>query len=183
MTFTEFKQYVTEMQNFYGQTLSDTEIEKWFGNLGFMSIERFNYILEQIYRNNKFIPKLSEILEVHNSIPYEEKKIEVKGNCDKCDNTGYLLYTKMINNRPYTYACVCDCGRQQRYDGTKIKDLKHRNKSYIPTVQELGIQIKANKTITPQQIVKAMNFLNKTNIVSEKIKEILRRKYVEMTRK
>ena len=183
MTEKEFTQYVGELQNFYGQQLSEKETEMWYKNVAFMSIERFNYILEEIYKTNKYMPKLSEILEIHNSIPYEEKEIKVKGNCDKCNNKGYLLYTKTINGMNYTYACVCDCGRQKRYDGTKVQDIKNKSKFYIPTLQEIGINIKTNKEINPPKIVKTMNMLNKTTIVSEQIKELLRKKYIELTRK
>ena len=183
MTEKEFTQYVRELQNFYGQELSEKETEMWFKNLSFMSIERFNYILEEIYKTNKYMPKLSEILEIHKSIPYKEQQVKVKGNCNKCNNTGYLLYTKVINGMNYTYACVCDCGRQKRYDGRQVQDIKNKSEFYISKLEEIGIDIKTNKEIDPQRIVKSMNLLNKTNIVSEEIKDLLRRKYIELTRK
>ena len=64
MQFKKFNEYIRQLQNFYGQNLSETELDIWYENLKGMSLERFNYVIAEIYRINKFMPKLSEILEV-----------------------------------------------------------------------------------------------------------------------
>lgn len=176
----EFIQYIQELEHFYGQELNDTEREIWFNNLKFMTVERFNYIIAEIYKVNKFMPKLAEILEMHRSIPYVENiQKDVKGYCEKCDDTGYVTYTKLVNNRPYMFMAVCDCGRHSRYDGTKINDERHRSEYYMPTASETGLEIKGNKP-TKKQVYDSMMKLKNSSIVPESIKEIIRKEFVKM---
>ena len=55
MTKQEFIEYVGQIENVYkNQNLSNIEKEIWYENLKFMSIERFNYILAEIYKTSKF---------------------------------------------------------------------------------------------------------------------------------
>lgn len=61
-------------REFYGQTLNGVERDIWYENLKFMSLERFNYILSEIYKTNKFMPRLADILQVHKQIPYTAKR-------------------------------------------------------------------------------------------------------------
>ena len=139
----EFIQYVQELENFYGQKLNDTEREIWFKNLEFMTIQRFNYIIAEIYKTNKFMPKLAEILNIHKSLGYTtvDEQFVVQGDCKKCGNTGYVTYKKIIQNMPYTYVAVCECGRQKRYDGRKCENPKNKSNYYTPLMSELGLEI------------------------------------------
>ena len=181
MTEKEFLQYVGEVQNFYGQKLSQMELNIWFENLKFMTMQRFNYILAEIYKTNKFMPKLAEVLAIHNSIPYtvtqEAKKVD--GYCEKCNNVGYVLYSKDIDGNIYTYSAVCDCGRQKRYEGKECVDPKNKSDYYIPTAKELGLQITTTKP-TKEQVLHSMNKLKNSGIIPESVKEIIRREFIKM---
>ena len=174
----EFKDYIDQIQNFYGQKLNETERDIWYENLKFMSIERFNYILSEIYKTNKFMPRLADILQVHKQIPYTAKKEEkeVKSSCKKCNGTGYVFYTKEINNKKYKYSAVCDCGRCERYDGKKCADPKNKSNYYIPTIAETGLEIKENRP-TDVEIVKSMKVLVGSSMISENIKNIIRENF------
>jgi len=176
MQFKEFSEYINQIQNIYGQKLTETEVDIWYENLKFMSVERFNYILSEIYKTNKFKPTLADILQKHREIPYTEDKEEVKEQCNKCNGTGYVFYTKMVEGKPYQYAAVCDCGRQKRYDGRKVEDAKNRSDYYIPTVAETGLDIKENRP-SNEEIVKSMKILANSPIVSEDIKNIIRENF------
>lgn len=174
----EFVDYITELENYYNQKLNDTEKEIWYNSLKFMTVERFNYILSQLYEVNKFMPKLSEVLDMHKQIPYTAKKEEreIKSGCKKCNGTGYVFYTKEINNKKYKYSAVCDCGRCERYDGKKCADPKNKSKYYIPTIAETGLNIQENKP-TNNEIVKSMKMLQNSPIISEDIKNIIRENF------
>lgn len=177
----EFIDYIKELENFYGQPLNDTEREVWFENLKFMTIQRFNYIIAEVYKTNKFMPKLSEILAIHKSIPYtalKEQK-EVKGDCPKCGNTGYVIYTKVIDGHSYKFGAVCECGRQKRYDGRQVADERNRSDYYIPTVSEIGIEVKDNKP-TKQQVYESMLKLKNSPILPESIRDIIRQEFIKM---
>ena len=179
MTKQEFIEYVGQIENVYkNQNLSNIEKEIWYENLKFMSIERFNYILAEIYKTSKFRPTLADILQFHKQIPYTAKKEEreIKSGCKKCNGTGYVFYTKEINNKKYKYSAVCDCGRHERYDGRKCADHKNKSKYYIPTIPETGLNIQENKP-TNDEIVRSMKMLQNSPIISEDIKNIIRENF------
>jgi len=177
----EFMQYTQEIENFYGQKLSDVERNVWYENFKFLTIERFNYIIAEIYKTNKFMPKLSEILAVHRSIPYKAtvEVEEVKGQCKKCNNTGYIIYNKVENGKEYKFSAVCECGRQARYDGTKVADPKNQSKYYIPTVAEIGLEVKESKP-SKQQVLASMQKLKNSSIIPESIRNIIRQEFMKM---
>ena len=179
MTKQEFIEYVGQIENVYkNQNLSNIEKEIWYENLKFMSIERFNYILAEIYKTSKFRPILADILQFHKQIPYTAKKEEreIKSGCKKCNGTGYVFYTKEISGKKYKYSAVCDCGRHERYDGRKCADPKNKSKYYIPTIAETGLNIQENKP-TNNEIVKSMKMLQNSPIISEDIKNIIRENF------
>lgn len=171
----EFMDYIAELEKYYGQSLNSVEKEVWYRNLSFMSIERFNLIMSEIYKTNKFMPKLSEVLDMNRQIPYTPRtdETQIKKHCEKCNDTGYIFYNKIIDGKNYQYAAVCDCGREQRYDGTKINDEKHRTKYYCPTVSEVGLE-NANNKPSNEEVLRAMKKLENSPIVSDEIKNIIR---------
>lgn len=174
MQFKEFNEYIRQLQNFYGQNLSETELDVWYENLKGMSLERFNYVIAEIYRTNKFMPRLSEILEVNKTIPYKPTQTEIKsGKCEKCDNTGYVIYTKEVEEHKYLYSAVCDCGRQVRYDGRQCQIEKNKSDYYCPTIQKIGLEVKSNKP-SREQVIASMLKVKNAGIVSENIKAIVR---------
>lgn len=176
MEYKEFYNCIEELQKVYKDTLSDEEIDLWYRNLKFMPVKRFIYILSEVYKVNTFRPKLAEILRIHKSIPYEEK-VEVKTkDCEKCNNTGYVIYTKVVEGKPYKYSAVCDCGRQKRYDGRATENLKNKSDYYIPTIQEIGLEVKSTRP-TDEDIIKSMNMLKNSPIISEDIKNIIRENF------
>lgn len=172
----EFMLYTQEIEHFYNQSLSDVEKDIWYENLKFMPVERFNYILSEIYKTNKYMPRLAEILQIHNSIPYEEKTEQNTKNCEKCNNIGYIIYTKIVENKPYKYCAVCECGRQKRYDGRAIENLKNKSDYYIPTVQEIGLKIN-NTRPSDEDLIKSMNMLKNSPLISENMKNIIRENF------
>ena len=179
MTKQEFIEYIGQIENVYkNQNLSNIEKEIWYENLKFMSIERFNYILAEIYKTSKFRPTLADILQFHKQIPYTAKKEEreIKSGCKKCNGTGYVFYTKEISGKKYKYSAVCDCGRHERYDGRKCADPKNKSEYYIPTIAETGLEIKENRP-TDVEIVKSMKVLVGSSMISENIKNIIRENF------
>lgn len=138
MKIDEFMKEIEEMQNFYKpkEPVSDTEKKVMFENLKNMKIERFKYIINHFYKTSKFMPKLSEILEINRTIGYSTSQVEYKNKkiCSKCKNTGYIVYTKIIvdNDRklPYEFMAICECGRQKQYIGEK---------NYTPFAKELNL--------------------------------------------
>ena len=178
MEYKEFMQYIKELQNYYNQELTENEVDIWYENLKFMTIQRFNYIISEIYKINKFMPKLSEVLAVHKQIPYEvgKTKKEIKGHCNKCNDTGYVFYKKILDGNTYTYTAVCDCGRQQRYDGRQCQDKRNTSEYYVPTTKEMDLKIESHMP-RPEEVVKSMKKLQDSSIISEDIKNLIREEF------
>lgn len=178
MTKKEFTGYIKELQNYYNQELNETEFNIWYESLKFMTVERFNYIISELYKINRFMPKLSEVLDMHKQIPYTAGKQEEpkRGHCAKCNDTGYVIYTKIINNMPYKYTAVCDCGRQNRYDGKQCTDPKNKSDYYIPTTEEIDLKVETSRP-SNEDIIKSMKMLKDSAILSEDIKNIIRENF------
>lgn len=174
MTKQEFEGYIHEVERMYNKQLNETEMKIWYDNLKFMTVERFNLILSELYKMSKFMPTLADILTVHKSLPYKPTQTkENKKHCNKCNDTGYIIYTKVINNKKYNYSCICDCNKQQRYDGKQVQDIKGQSNYYIPTLEETGLEIKQNKP-KKQEVISSMVKIKDSGILSENIKELIR---------
>lgn len=180
----EFTQYIQELQRYYGEKLNETEAEIWYKNLSFMTIERFNLIMSEIYKTNKFMPKLSEILDMHKQIPYTATvpEKEIKGHCEKCNDTGYVIFTEVKDGYPYEYAAVCECGRANRYSGKECTDPRNKSDYYIPTTNELGLEVETTRP-SDERIIESMNKLKNSSIVSEDIKNIIRQNFKKRMQK
>ena len=110
------------------------EKDIWYKELCKMRVERFNQLIEKAYAECKFMPKLADMLEINQKIPYEDKaKADERiVNCTKCGSSGIVMYTKLIGKMEYSYAARCNCKNGNKFiwgDG----------KHYIPTLAELGM--------------------------------------------
>ena len=127
------------------------------------------------------MPKLAEILAIHKSIGYtaDGKENAISKNCKKCGNTGYIIYTKMVDGKPYQHMAVCSCKRQQRYDGRNCANPRDKSDYYVPTVSEIGLEVKENKP-SKQEVYESMMKLKNSPILPESIRDIIRKEFVKM---
>lgn len=145
MTIEEFTNTTKQVENFYGKELTDDQKQVWFRELKNLNITRFNYIIAQVYRTSKFLPKLADILEINANLGYSQAKKEQQTNyCKKCKGTGYVTYTKVFDNgdgRKFLneYGAICTCRQKPRYEGWKITDEKNRSNYFIPYIEEIGV--------------------------------------------
>lgn len=144
MTIDDFTKATTEIENFYQKEISDEQKKVWFSELKAMDIRRFKYVISQVYRTCKFIPKLADIIEINTSLGYSQVKKEVaKSECKRCKGTGYILYKKFIPNgdkkMEYEYMAVCSCGRQRQYKGWEVSEDRYKSNYYTPLAIEIGL--------------------------------------------
>lgn len=136
---------VKQLENFYGKELTDEQKQIWFKELKNLEILRFKHIEGQIYKTLKFMPKLADIIEINSNLGYSQiKKDENNTKCKKCKGTGYVLYTKLIDNGTggkirNVYGAICTCRQKPKYEGWKITDENHRTNYYTPYVEEIRI--------------------------------------------
>ena len=144
MTIDEFTKTTTEIESFYQKEISDEQKKIWFNELKSMDIKRFKYVISQVYRTCKFMPKLADIIEINANLGYSQvKKEETTKKCNKCKGTGYITYWKKIKNgekeMPCEYMAVCSCSKQKQYKGWEISEERYRTNYYTPYAKELGL--------------------------------------------
>ena len=132
MTIPEFVEITGEMMKFYNKELAEYESKIWYEELKNMSKERFRQIVRECFRNNKFMPKLADIVEFNRTIPRIQKQDEgIVEDCKICENTGYVGYYKkdVETGANYFYGARCNCK-----NGLKLSDS-------IPTIDEVKIMV------------------------------------------
>lgn len=138
MTSGEFNKAIQQLENFYGKEYNDIQKQEIFKTFAQYTAARFVYLISLVYKQYKYLPMLSELVELHSTIPYAEikKKLGKKIKCEKCKNRGFYIYTKNHNGIDYDFIVKCDCSEDFDYDGRKMKNPRNKTKYYIPSQAE-----------------------------------------------
>ena len=148
MTIVEFKDGLDKLIKFYGDNtrLNDFQQEVWFERLQYMTMYRFEKIINKIFETSKYMPKLCEILQINLDMVHKSERAEVvRVKCDICQGLGLIPYFVLrkdgSKNIKYQYFAKCSClnGNEYDYDGTKIQEKRNRSDNYIPDFDELGL--------------------------------------------
>ncbi len=134
MILSEFIEATSKLENYYEKEYSNEQRIIMFDELKNFSIERYKKIISQCIRDCKFLPKIADIIKANGEIvEIKSEDNTPKYDCNKCNKTGYVMYTKVIQEGdktiPYNYALRCTC-----------KNGEYSNKK-IPTYEEMGIEI------------------------------------------
>ena len=146
MTIGEFIEETGKLESYFEKELDEFQRKVWHEELGNITLQRYRQIIKEAYRSCKFMPKLSDLVEINKQLGYhtENKQILESVECNKCNGLGFITYIQEfdngVNKIPYQYLARCDCknGEQYEYDGRKISDSEHRRNFYVPTIRELG---------------------------------------------
>ena len=118
MQITEFIEETNKIEKFYNKSLEQYEKDIWFQNLKLLSVKRYQEIIKRVFVENKFMPKLADIIEINKEMPYDKPKV-VKEQCNICHGKGFKTYKKIIKNGnveiPYTYVARCNCRNGNLY--------------------------------------------------------------------
>ena len=132
MKIEEFDEETQKLEKFYEKDIPDEQRKIWYEEFKGISITRYKYLISQVYRKCKFMPKLADIIEKNKSIGYmqprEQEQKKQLAECDKCKGTGFVFYKKQKGTLWYDYVCRCNC-----LNGYQI------NKEIL-TEQQLGIE-------------------------------------------
>ena len=144
MKLEEFDDEVSKLERFYQKEITEEQGKIWYSELRNLDISRFRYIISQVYRTSKFLPKLADILEINANLGYSQVKQEENNNkCKRCNATGYLTYKRTTkngaDNMMYEFAAICSCRTKPKYEGWKITDERYRSNNYTPFAEEVGI--------------------------------------------
>lgn len=144
MKLEEFDEEVSKLERFYQKEVTDEQRRIWYTELRNLDISRFKYIISQVYRTSKFLPKLADILEINANLGHSQaKQEENKNKCKRCNGTGYITYKKTTKNGAndmlYEFGTICSCRTKPRYEGWKITDERYRSNFYTPFAEEIGL--------------------------------------------
>lgn len=132
MKIEEFDEETQKLEKFYEKDIPDEQRKIWYEEFKGISITRYKYLISQVYRKCKFMPKLADMIEINKSIGYmqarEQEQKKQLAECDKCKGTGFVFYKKQKGTLWYDYVCRCNC-----LNGYQI------NKEIL-TEQQLGIE-------------------------------------------
>ena len=153
MILSEFIEATSRLETYYEKEYTDEQRRIMFDELKKLSVERYRKIISQCIRSCKFLPKVADIIKANGEIvEVRNEDNDVKYDCNKCNKTGYVIYTKIVQDGgraiPYTYALRCTC-----------KNGDNANQK-IPTCTEMGIEIKDRLT----QVTNAID-TNKLKII------------------
>lgn len=146
MTTAEFVEETSRLEKYYEKELDEFQRKIWNEELGNIPVQRYRQIIKEAYRTCKFMPKLSDLIEINKQMGYhtENKQITESVECEKCGGKGFVIYIKEVDNGgskiPYEYIARCNCknGDNFIYNGSNIDDSEHRSNYYVPTINELG---------------------------------------------
>lgn len=144
MTNVEFVEETANIEKFFNKELSEFERVVWFKEFKNTSIERYRQVINQVYRNCKFMPKLADMVSINNELKTTTIPTEVtKEECKKCNGNGFIIYKKIIgdgnNKKAYDFVARCDCsnGLDYAYDE---RNMSSKGKYYIPTISEINLR-------------------------------------------
>ena len=138
MTRGDFANKTKILEEFYQKELNETQSEIWFDELKSYDAEKYEKAIKFLCKTSRYKPTLNEIIDAMKSCNRNaEEKQSVP--CKFCGGTGYIQYTKVENNYPYNYVCLCICQNAEglEYDGKKIADKEHRSNYYIKSAREV----------------------------------------------
>ena len=127
MKIEEFDEETRKLEKFYDKEIPEEQRKIWYEEFKGISITRYKYLISQVYRKCKFMPKLAYMIEINKTAGVIQQQKDETVYCPKCNGIGLIFYKKKFNDNIYDMVCRCDC-----INGMKIC-------KEIPTIQEIGI--------------------------------------------
>ncbi|MBR6688772.1 MAG: hypothetical protein IKL68_02010 [Clostridia bacterium] len=144
MTRSEFIEATSRLEQYYDKEYNTQQLQIMYEELSNFDVNRYRQLISAVIRKSKFLPKVADIIGANAEEPYTNSNADKEVvDCNKCKGTGYVLYTKLIDNGvgkfKNIYGAVCSCGNAKQYKGWEVNDSEHRTNFYTPLAQELGI--------------------------------------------
>jgi hypothetical protein len=135
MTIEEFVEASNRLESYYGKEYTTDQRQIMYEELKNLSVVRYKKLISQCIRSCKYLPKVVDIYTANTELAGIETKDDDRKifPCDKCNGTGYVYFTKIIQEGdkviPYVYSARCIC-----------ENSKYAN-SKVPSYKELGIEV------------------------------------------
>lgn len=128
MTINEFINETSTLENFFEKPLNEEQQKIWFEKFKSFKVEDYRQIVLKAKTTFKYMPKLSEMLDIplqrepETTHEYEYKK------CSHCLGSGLIKY---IDKDKYEHFALCSC--------ENVKNIPEGVRSRLYTAEELGI--------------------------------------------
>ena len=73
MEIVEFIEETGRIEKYFEKELDKSQRDIWYQELKNLQIERYRQIINQVFRKCKFMPKLADIISIHEELPYRAK--------------------------------------------------------------------------------------------------------------
>lgn len=126
----EFITATRKLEQYFDKDYTDEQLKIMFEELNELTLTRYNQIIANIIRTNKFLPKIVDFLEVHKQLPkYSESEQTEK--CSRCQGSGIIVYKQLIKQGNekifYQFGARCTCKNAEKLS------------KKIPSVLEINI--------------------------------------------
>lgn len=144
MKLDEFIEATTRLETYYDKEYNKEQLKIMHEELQNFSIERYKFLISNAIKKCKFLPKVADFFQIDKENPLiTENQEKERIYCSKCNSSGYIIYTKCINNGnkklEYKYAAICSCGNAKQYKGWEASNKANRSDNYIPLAKELNL--------------------------------------------
>jgi len=116
MKIEEFLEHTNKLEKFFNKELEQFEKDIWFQELKPLTAKRYLQIIKKLYTQNKFMPKLADIVELNRILPFDNNQQQTKKeNCKRCGNKGFIIYQTVYNGNTYDTFAKCTCKNAEPY--------------------------------------------------------------------
>lgn len=139
MTRAEFLEEIRSLEAFFEKELSIEQATDWYEEIQDEPVAKLRIAIRNAKKTCKFLPKLSEFLEILSETRIEKVEKE-KTECKHCNGSGYILYVKKVLNGnkliEYSFACTCEeCQNADTYNNKNYyveTETNIKNDNYKP---------------------------------------------------
>lgn len=153
----EFVTITKMISSYWNETFDDFKIKNWFELLNGFKFEGLRLSIQELAKETKFQPKISDIIEKYESLKREQDRKRIENSrkeverltegqekCHLCKNSGFVEVD--IGGYLYPVRCFCPHGRdlnkfsqpQQNKDVKYFDPITKQEKYiYYPTIKEI----------------------------------------------
>ena len=108
MKIEEFDEETQKLEKFYEKDIPDEQRKIWYEEFKGINITRYKYLISQVYRKCKFMPKLADMIEINKTAGVIQQQKDETVYCPKCNGIGLIFYKKKFQ-KPLFLTSVNNC--------------------------------------------------------------------------
>ena len=140
MEITEFNEETNRLTKYYNKEYNQYHLKEIYNALKEITIEHYRRIVNETLKNNKYLPKLVELLDLKEKTQLntqQRRAEEIKQvKCDHCKGSGLIkFYEKRNGGIEYEFLARCKCENAKQYDNW----IDERGNNLFPSAIQLNL--------------------------------------------